>query len=44
MIDWLREALNGNVPAGHEKIAYVHQSSETGPFGSPLPEDHPRRW
>ncbi len=43
-VDWLRDALEGKIPPDLDKIAYVRQNAGTGPFGSPLPEDHPRKW
>ncbi|MFC1491235.1 alpha/beta hydrolase family protein [Nitrospinota bacterium] len=43
-VDWLRDALGGDVPPDHNKIVYVRQNTGAGPFGAPLPEDHPRRW
>ncbi|MBI1725499.1 MAG: alpha/beta hydrolase [Candidatus Tectomicrobia bacterium] len=43
-VDWLREALNGNIRAGHEKIVYIRQNTGAGPYKGDLPEGYPGRW
>ena len=43
-VDWLREALNGNVRPGHRKIVYIRQNTGAGPYRGELPEGYPGRW
>ena len=43
-VDWLRDALEGKLHAGHQKTVYVRQKLGRGPFDGPLPEDYPGRW
>lgn len=43
-VDWMRKALQGEIPEGHDKTVYVRQKSGGGAFSGPVPDDHPRRW
>ena len=43
-VDWLRNALDGEIPKDHNKTVYVRQKSGRGAFDGPLPDDYPGRW
>lgn len=43
-IDWLRNALNSELLADHNKTVYIRQKSGRAVFDDPLPADHPGEW
>ena len=43
-VDWLKKALHGEIPDGHDKTVYIRQKSGRGALSGPVPEEHPRRW